>query len=85
MVEIMKDYWSPYLVPVPDDSSDETPLPAVECLRKCILVKGELLSSGESCCRELPNSSHRRDFSASSIQSGEDESQVCCPFWKSHS
>jgi len=46
MVEIMKDYWPPYLVPVPDDFSDETPLPALECLRKRILVKGEILSTG---------------------------------------
>lgn len=39
MVEIMNDYWSEFLVGVPDSFSDETPLPSLESLRKKILIK----------------------------------------------
>lgn len=39
MVEIMKDYWRQYLVPVPKDFSDATPLPPLSSLKKKILIK----------------------------------------------
>ncbi|KAK5132781.1 hypothetical protein LTR08_008666 [Meristemomyces frigidus] len=39
MVDIMKDYWKQYLVPMPDDFSDQTPLPTLEQMRKRILIK----------------------------------------------
>lgn len=39
MVEIMTDYWKQYLVPEPANFSDDMPLPTLESLRKCILVK----------------------------------------------
>lgn len=39
MVEIMKDYWNPYLVSLPDGYDDNTPLPLLESLEKKILIK----------------------------------------------
>lgn len=39
MVEIMEDNWKQYLAPMPDDFTDDTPLPTLESLRKRILVK----------------------------------------------
>ncbi|SMQ45926.1 unnamed protein product [Zymoseptoria tritici ST99CH_1A5] len=39
VVELMNDYWGAYLVRRPDDFSDSTPLPALESLKKKILVK----------------------------------------------
>ncbi len=39
MVEIMTEYWEKYLVPLPEDFSDETPLPPLESLKNKILVK----------------------------------------------
>ena len=39
MVEIMRDYWQHYLVPVPKDFSDSTPLPPLSTLKKKILIK----------------------------------------------
>ncbi|KAK5174108.1 1-phosphatidylinositol 4,5-bisphosphate phosphodiesterase beta-4 [Saxophila tyrrhenica] len=39
MVELMNDYWKDFLVPIPKDFSDHTPLPALSSLKKKILVK----------------------------------------------
>ena len=39
MVEIMTDYWKQYLVEMPKDFSNETPLPSLEALKKKILIK----------------------------------------------
>ena len=39
MVELMTDYWKQYLVDMPQDFSDQTPLPSLETMRKKILVK----------------------------------------------
>lgn len=39
MVEIINDYWQPYLVPVPTDLGDATPLPTLESLKRRILLK----------------------------------------------
>lgn len=55
MVEIMHDYWKQYLVEVPNDFSDETPLPALESLRKKILVKVKY-TTPEKATRKLGKS-----------------------------
>jgi hypothetical protein len=39
MVEIINDYWGSYLVPIPADFDENTPLPPLESLRKRILIK----------------------------------------------
>lgn len=39
MVELMTDYWKQYMVSLPDDFSDQTPLPPLSSLKKKILVK----------------------------------------------
>ncbi len=39
MVEIMNDYWKPYLISPPAEFSDDTPLPSLEGLKKKILIK----------------------------------------------
>jgi hypothetical protein len=39
VVELMNDYWGPYLLRRPDDFSNSTPLPSLESLKKKILVK----------------------------------------------
>lgn len=39
MVEIINDYWKPYLVPIPGDLDDTTPLPPLESLKNRILIK----------------------------------------------
>lgn len=39
MVEIMTEYWKQYLVEMPTDFSDETPLPPLKDLKKKILIK----------------------------------------------
>lgn len=39
MVECMQDYWRQYLVDIPKNFSDDTPLPSLSSLKKKILVK----------------------------------------------
>ncbi|KAK4560721.1 1-phosphatidylinositol 4,5-bisphosphate phosphodiesterase beta-4 [Recurvomyces mirabilis] len=39
MAEIMRDYWQPFLLPIPIGFNDETPLPTLEQVKKRILVK----------------------------------------------
>lgn len=39
MVEIINDYWGAYLVPIPADFDESTPLPPLESLKKRILIK----------------------------------------------
>jgi hypothetical protein len=39
MVEIINDYWKPYLVPRPDDFDEATPLPPLSSLKNRILIK----------------------------------------------
>lgn len=36
--ELMHDYWSEFLLKLPDDFSDTTPLPPLESLKRKILV-----------------------------------------------
>lgn len=79
MAEIMADYWKPYLVPVPSDFSDETPLPTLESLRKRILVKVKYTPPDKAACRK--RSTFARSRAASSVSDAEldsedDESQV---------
>lgn len=39
MVEIINDYWKPYLVPIPEGFDENTPLPPLESLKRRILIK----------------------------------------------
>jgi hypothetical protein len=39
MVEIINDYWKPYLVPRPDNFDEATPLPPLSSLKNRILIK----------------------------------------------
>lgn len=39
MVEIINDYWKPFLVPIPEGFDETTPLPPLESLKKRILIK----------------------------------------------
>lgn len=67
MVEIMNDYWKPYLVSAPEDLSDETPLPSVASLMKKILVKVKYLSP------EKKKSKDSEDVEKGSSSEDEDE------------
>jgi hypothetical protein len=48
MVEIMNEYWKKYLVEVPKDFSDQTPLPSLKSLTEKILVKVKFSPSKKS-------------------------------------
>lgn len=74
MVELMNDYWSPFLVPVPKDFSDETPLPSLASLKKKILVKVKFSPAKKSA----HNHTLTRKSSKESVDkdSEEDEGQI---------
>ena len=57
MVEIMTDYWKQYLVPIPKDFSDTTPLPPLEPLRKKILIKVKYSPPDKKASKKAANSS----------------------------
>ena len=73
MVEIMTDYWKPYLVPMPKESSDQTPLPPLESLRKSILVKVKY-SPPQRAGTKKPGKHSPKD--SEEKDSSEDENQV---------
>lgn len=73
MVEIMQDNWKQYLVPLPPDFSDATPLPSLESLKRRILVKvkyspperGKAKSKKKGKANEESDSSENEDQIAS--------------------
>ncbi|KAK4545674.1 hypothetical protein LTR36_002627 [Oleoguttula mirabilis] len=78
MVEIMMDYWRQYLVPMPPDFSDETPLPTLEALRKRILIKVKYSPPDKAASKREPTVNRSRALSSASSdpESDEGESQV---------
>jgi len=77
MVEIMTDCWKQFLVSMPGTFSDETPLPALESLRKRILVKVKY-SPPEKAAKDRAPLPHSRDLHSAEMENGssEDEAQV---------
>lgn len=73
MVEIMKDYWKQYLVSMPQDFSDDTPLPPLKSLKKKILIKVKY-----SPPKRKQTKSHKRTTSkeVGERESSDDEGQV---------
>ncbi|TKA83558.1 hypothetical protein B0A55_00506 [Friedmanniomyces simplex] len=71
MVEIMTDYWKPFLVPPPDDFCDTTPMPTLASLRKRILIKVKYSAPSKKTEQHLPPVTRAR---ASSNASGEQDS-----------
>jgi hypothetical protein len=74
MVELMTDYWSQYLVQIPKDFSDQTPLPPLANLKKKILVKVKFSPAKKSkqhrgLVRKASNASNTKESSG-------DEGQV---------
>jgi hypothetical protein len=48
MVEIINDYWKQYLLPIPENIDDSTPLPSLESLKKRILIKVKFTPPGKA-------------------------------------
>lgn len=69
MVEIINDYWKPYLVPIPEGFDETTPLPPLESLRNRILIKVKYTppekAKESGLDRTLSKTSTRDDSSAS--------------------
>ncbi|KAI7219328.1 phosphoinositide phospholipase C [Hortaea werneckii] len=76
MVEIMRDYWQQYLVPVPDEYSDTTPLPDLETLRKRILVKVKYSPPEKAASQRMPAMKRSRARSDSSASTDDDNEQA---------
>jgi hypothetical protein len=78
MVEIMRDYWKQYLVPVPEDLSDDTPLPSLESLKKRILVKVKYSPPEKAAKEKAPDMARARASSNASgnLDSDDEEAQV---------
>ncbi|KAK5127195.1 hypothetical protein LTR85_008557 [Meristemomyces frigidus] len=72
MVEIMTEYWRQYLVPMPHDFSDETPLPTLESLRRRILIKVKYSPPDKAAAEKAP----ARSNTTAEPDSGDEESQV---------
>lgn len=70
MVEIINEYWKSYLVPVPEDFSETTPLPTLESLRKKILIKVKYSPPEEAAKSEKTSTK-----TTSNEDSSEDETQ----------
>ncbi|KAK0337235.1 hypothetical protein LTR91_004261 [Friedmanniomyces endolithicus] len=66
MAEIMTDYWKPYLVPVPDDFSDSTPLPTLATLHRRILIKVKYTAPSKEPEKEVPSATLTRSLSNAS-------------------
>lgn len=68
MIELMTEYWKQYLVPLPDDVSDQTPLPSLESLKNRILIKVKYTPPEKA--------KHKaRETGASEVDSSDDEEQ----------
>jgi hypothetical protein len=69
MVEIINDYWGAYLVPIPADFDESTPLPPLESLRKRILIKVKFTppkkATGSQANKTLSRPSTRDDAESS--------------------
>jgi len=74
MVEIMTDYWKQYLVSMPDEFSDTTPLPSLESLRKRILIKVKYSPPGKAASRKV--SAFARSDTSAEPDSEDEEAQV---------
>jgi len=74
MVEIMTDYWKQFLVPMPDDFSDTTPLPSLESLRKRILIKVKYSAPEKAASRKVP--AFARSNAGPEPDSEDEEAQV---------
>jgi hypothetical protein len=69
MVEIINDYWGAYLVPIPADFDESTPLPLLESLRKRILIKVKFTppekATGSKANKTLSRTSTKDDTESS--------------------
>jgi hypothetical protein len=72
MVEIIHDYWGRYLVSVPDEFSDETPLPTLESLRNKILIKVKYTPPDKAAAKQSEKALSK---TRSNEESSEDETQ----------
>jgi len=61
MAEIMTDYWKPYLVPTPEDFSNDTPLPTLASLRRRILIKVKYTEPSKEPEKEASNAGGEQD------------------------
>ncbi|KAK0306180.1 hypothetical protein LTR82_016478 [Friedmanniomyces endolithicus] len=61
MAEIMTEYWKPYLVPTPEDFSNDTPLPTLASLRRRILIKVKYTEPSKEPEKEASNAGGEQD------------------------
>ncbi|KAK0270809.1 hypothetical protein LTR35_013861 [Friedmanniomyces endolithicus] len=76
MAEIMTDYWKPYLVPVPDDFSDNTPLPTLSSLDRRILIKVKYTAPSKEPEKEVPSPTLTRSLSNASGEQDPDANEA---------
>jgi hypothetical protein len=72
MVEIINEYWKPYLVPVPESLNDTTPLPTLESLKKRILIKVKYSPPDKAAAEQAENPTSK---TMSKEDSSDDETQ----------
>jgi hypothetical protein len=72
MVDIINDYWKPYLVPIPEGFDETTPLPTLESLRKRILIKVKY-TPPEKAKASKPSKALSRTSTKDDTESSEDD------------
>lgn len=73
MVEIMNECWKKYLVDIPENFSDETPLPPLESLRRKILIKVKYSKPEKSSSKTLLKKSSKETVDGEADEEGQVE------------
>jgi hypothetical protein len=73
MVEIINDYWGAYLVPIPADFDENTPLPPLESMRKRILIKVKFTPPEKATASKASKTLSRTSSKDDDDESSEDD------------
>lgn len=71
MVEIMTDSWKQHLVEIPEDFSDETPLPPLESLKRKILIKVKYSKPEKQSSKTFMKKSSKEDVGNEAEEEGQ--------------
>lgn len=73
MVEIINDYWKPFLVPIPEGFNETTPLPPLESLKRRILIKVKYTAPEKATASESHNPLSKTSTKDDDDDSSEDD------------
>jgi hypothetical protein len=73
MVEIINDYWGAYLVPIPADFDENTPLPTLESMRRRILIKVKFTPPEKATASKASKTLSRTSTKDDDDESSEDD------------